>query len=175
MPGAAILSHYFIRASRHPGIIDYYNSKLTAERTDVAGTYCFLTVPHALAETQVPGGMPSRNQYFTKGCTTRVQPHHPLGPPLLHLSGEEGEEKGVSGDTPMPRLVLAPLNPGRPGTVHDRIFKVIAMAITNGSGGIGGVFAPSLFTGGLTGFIFATSATDAGDSTGNLNCASAIS
>ncbi|MBP7497669.1 MAG: chloride channel protein [Bacteroidales bacterium] len=34
-------------------------------------------------------------------------------------------------------------------------FKVIAMALTTGSGGIGGIFAPSLFTGGLTGFIFA--------------------
>ena len=34
-------------------------------------------------------------------------------------------------------------------------FKVIAMAVTNGSGGIGGIFAPALFTGGLTGFIYA--------------------
>jgi CIC family chloride channel protein len=33
--------------------------------------------------------------------------------------------------------------------------KVIAMAITTGSGGIGGVFAPSLFMGGVTGFTFA--------------------
>lgn len=33
-------------------------------------------------------------------------------------------------------------------------FKVIAMAVTTGSGGIGGVFAPSLFMGGITGFIF---------------------
>ncbi|HPS46202.1 MAG TPA: chloride channel protein [Bacteroidales bacterium] len=33
--------------------------------------------------------------------------------------------------------------------------KVIAMAITTGSGGIGGVFAPSLFVGGVTGFAFA--------------------
>ncbi|MFA4853232.1 MAG: chloride channel protein [Bacteroidales bacterium] len=35
------------------------------------------------------------------------------------------------------------------------ILKVIAMAITTGSGGIGGVFAPSLFMGGVTGFAFA--------------------
>jgi chloride channel protein, CIC family len=34
-------------------------------------------------------------------------------------------------------------------------FKVVAMAITTGSGGIGGVFAPSLFMGGITGFTFA--------------------
>lgn len=34
-------------------------------------------------------------------------------------------------------------------------FKVIAVAITTGSGGIGGVFAPSLFMGGITGFTFA--------------------
>jgi chloride channel protein, CIC family len=32
--------------------------------------------------------------------------------------------------------------------------KVIAMAITTGSGGIGGVFAPSLFMGGVAGFAF---------------------
>lgn len=33
-------------------------------------------------------------------------------------------------------------------------FKVIAMAATTGSGGIGGIFAPSLFVGGATGFAF---------------------
>lgn len=32
-------------------------------------------------------------------------------------------------------------------------FKVIAMAITNGSGGIGGIFAPSLLMGSLSGFL----------------------
>ncbi len=37
------------------------------------------------------------------------------------------------------------------------IFKVIATAVTTGSGGIGGVFAPSLFMGGITGFAFAKS------------------
>ncbi|MBK5722352.1 chloride channel protein, partial [Dysgonomonas sp. Marseille-P4677] len=36
------------------------------------------------------------------------------------------------------------------------IFKVIAMAITTGSGGVGGVFAPSLFVGGVSGYIIAT-------------------
>lgn len=36
------------------------------------------------------------------------------------------------------------------------IFKVIAMAITTGSGGIGGIFAPSLFMGGVSGYIIAT-------------------
>lgn len=34
--------------------------------------------------------------------------------------------------------------------------KVIATALTNGSGGVGGVFAPSLFTGGVTGFVIAS-------------------
>ncbi len=34
------------------------------------------------------------------------------------------------------------------------ILKVIAMAVTTGSGGIGGIFAPSLFMGGVTGFAF---------------------
>ena len=34
------------------------------------------------------------------------------------------------------------------------VFKVIAMAITTGSGGIGGVFAPCLFMGGVTGLTF---------------------
>lgn len=36
------------------------------------------------------------------------------------------------------------------------IFKVIAMAITTGSGGVGGIFAPSLFMGGVSGYIIAT-------------------
>ncbi|TFH23403.1 MAG: chloride channel protein, partial [Bacteroidia bacterium] len=31
------------------------------------------------------------------------------------------------------------------------IFKVVAMAITTGSGGVGGIFAPSLFVGGISG------------------------
>jgi CIC family chloride channel protein len=35
------------------------------------------------------------------------------------------------------------------------IFKAIAAAITTGSGGVGGAFAPALFMGGLTGFVFA--------------------
>ena len=35
------------------------------------------------------------------------------------------------------------------------VAKVFAMAITNAAGGIGGVFAPSLFMGGMTGFFFA--------------------
>lgn len=34
--------------------------------------------------------------------------------------------------------------------------KVVAAALTNGSGGVGGVFAPSLFTGGIAGFLLAT-------------------
>ncbi|MBN3035522.1 MAG: chloride channel protein [Bacteroidales bacterium] len=32
-------------------------------------------------------------------------------------------------------------------------FKVIAMAVTTGAGGVGGIFAPSLFMGGLAGFL----------------------
>ncbi len=35
------------------------------------------------------------------------------------------------------------------------IFKVFAMAITNGAGGNGGIFAPSLFMGGIAGFFVA--------------------
>lgn len=34
--------------------------------------------------------------------------------------------------------------------------KVVATALTNGSGGVGGVFAPSLFTGGVGGFLVAS-------------------
>lgn len=33
--------------------------------------------------------------------------------------------------------------------------KVVATALTNGSGGVGGVFAPSLFTGGVAGYLIA--------------------
>jgi len=35
------------------------------------------------------------------------------------------------------------------------LFKVVAMAVTTGSGGIGGIFAPSLFMGGVSGFFVA--------------------
>lgn len=35
------------------------------------------------------------------------------------------------------------------------IFKVIASTATNGSGGVGGIFAPSLFIGGVTGYFLA--------------------
>lgn len=35
------------------------------------------------------------------------------------------------------------------------IAKVVAMAITQGSGGVGGTFAPALFVGGISGFFFA--------------------
>ncbi len=34
-------------------------------------------------------------------------------------------------------------------------FKVLATAATNGSGGVGGIFAPTLFTGGIAGFFMA--------------------
>jgi CIC family chloride channel protein len=34
-------------------------------------------------------------------------------------------------------------------------FKVVAMAATTGSGGVGGIFAPTLFMGGVAGFLFA--------------------
>ena len=36
------------------------------------------------------------------------------------------------------------------------IVKVIAMAVTTGSGGVGGVFAPSLYSGGIFGFVLAS-------------------
>lgn len=35
------------------------------------------------------------------------------------------------------------------------IFKVLATSVTFGAGGVGGVFAPTLFTGSLTGYVFA--------------------
>ena len=35
------------------------------------------------------------------------------------------------------------------------LFKVIATALTFGAGGVGGVFAPTLFTGSVTGYVFA--------------------
>jgi len=35
------------------------------------------------------------------------------------------------------------------------VFKVVAMTLTLGAGGIGGVFAPTLFTGSITGYVFA--------------------
>ena len=35
------------------------------------------------------------------------------------------------------------------------VFKVVAMSFTFGAGGIGGVFAPTLFTGSISGFVFA--------------------
>jgi len=34
------------------------------------------------------------------------------------------------------------------------IFKVVAMAVTNGAGGVGGIFAPSLFVGGVFGVFY---------------------
>ncbi len=34
------------------------------------------------------------------------------------------------------------------------LFKVVAMAVTNGSGGVGGIFAPSLFMGGIFGVFY---------------------
>jgi CIC family chloride channel protein len=36
------------------------------------------------------------------------------------------------------------------------LFKVIASSSTNGAGGVGGIFAPTLFIGGINGFIVAT-------------------
>jgi chloride channel protein, CIC family len=35
------------------------------------------------------------------------------------------------------------------------VFKVIAMAVTNGAGGVGGIFAPTLFMGGIAGYFIA--------------------
>ena len=35
------------------------------------------------------------------------------------------------------------------------LFKVIATALTFGAGGVGGIFAPTLFTGSITGYVFA--------------------
>lgn len=35
------------------------------------------------------------------------------------------------------------------------VFKVLAMSVTTGGGGVGGIFAPTLFMGGIAGFFFA--------------------
>ena len=35
------------------------------------------------------------------------------------------------------------------------LFKVVAMSVTTGAGGVGGIFAPTLFTGGMAGYLFA--------------------
>jgi chloride channel protein, CIC family len=35
------------------------------------------------------------------------------------------------------------------------VFKVVAMSVTTGSGGVGGIFAPTLFMGGIAGFVVA--------------------
>ena len=35
------------------------------------------------------------------------------------------------------------------------VFKVVATSVTNGAGGVGGIFAPTLFMGGVAGFTFA--------------------
>jgi len=42
------------------------------------------------------------------------------------------------------------------------IFKVIAMSLTFSAGGVGGVFAPTLFTGSIAGYIFAISINQSG-------------
>ena len=36
------------------------------------------------------------------------------------------------------------------------LLKVIASSSTNGAGGVGGIFAPTLFIGGVTGFLIAS-------------------
>lgn len=42
------------------------------------------------------------------------------------------------------------------------IFKIVATAATNGSGGVGGIFAPTLFTGGIAGFLLSKLLKDLG-------------
>lgn len=42
------------------------------------------------------------------------------------------------------------------------VFKMVAMAVTTGSGGVGGIFAPTLFSGGILGFVFARAANGTG-------------
>jgi CIC family chloride channel protein len=48
-------------------------------------------------------------------------------------------------------------------------FKVIAMSITFGAGGIGGVFAPTLFTGSISGYVLATIINFSGISNHNIS------
>jgi CIC family chloride channel protein len=49
------------------------------------------------------------------------------------------------------------------------IFKVIAMGLTMGAGGIGGVFAPTLFTGSITGYLVAYIVNSLGTFQNNLS------
>jgi CIC family chloride channel protein len=42
------------------------------------------------------------------------------------------------------------------------MFKIVATAATNGSGGVGGIFAPTLFTGGIAGFLLSKVLKDLG-------------
>lgn len=73
---------------------------------------------------------------------------------LIFLLGGEGDKvisSGLfTGDNQWPWMVVIL-------ALLIVLTKVIAMALTNGAGGIGGVFAPSLFVGGVTGFMFARS------------------
>ncbi len=48
-------------------------------------------------------------------------------------------------------------------------FKVVAMSFTFGAGGIGGVFAPTLFTGSISGFVFAKIINESGFSNHHLS------
>ncbi len=49
------------------------------------------------------------------------------------------------------------------------LFKVIAMGLTMGAGGIGGVFAPTLFTGSITGYLVAYTVNSLGTFQNNLS------
>ena len=51
------------------------------------------------------------------------------------------------------------------------LFKIVASVATNGGGGVGGIFAPSLFMGCITGFVVARSMTAAGISISEANFA----
>jgi CIC family chloride channel protein len=45
------------------------------------------------------------------------------------------------------------------------LFKVVAMSVTTGAGGVGGIFAPTLFTGGVAGYLFARFFNDVANTT----------
>lgn len=74
--------------------------------------------------------------YYSMRSMLSGQPHQLLiGSPLGHLTDESG-------------LILVGF------LILVLFFKAIATSLTTGAGGIGGVFAPSLFMGGITGFVF---------------------
>jgi CIC family chloride channel protein len=79
--------------------------------------------------------------------------------PSLYGEGYEFLKELINGDN---RMVINENIMNNPESMYVTailltvivLVKVVAMALTNGSGGVGGIFAPSLFVGGLFGGVF---------------------